>query len=201
MRIYSIMCTAMCTAGLLLSSCSAKIQGELVMCWKEGRPCLGRRVFVTSQTYDPNLGGRTGADAKCNAVATAAGLQQSYIAFLNTEGVDAFDTVDSITVPFLRDESGALKVIADSFLELEQGSIQEAPRFTELNSDIGTVLPYIAHGTTNGLNCGSWSSNAGNARVGDPRKTNSELFAAASGFLCSGIVDLRILCVATDLGD
>jgi hypothetical protein len=44
-----------------------------------------RRVtaFVTSTTYDGNLGGGAGADAKCQARATAAGLAGSYSAWIN----------------------------------------------------------------------------------------------------------------------
>lgn len=43
-----------------------------------------RRVtaFVTSTTYDGNLGGAAGADAKCQARATAAGLAGSYSAWI-----------------------------------------------------------------------------------------------------------------------
>jgi hypothetical protein len=44
-----------------------------------------RRVtaFVTSTTYDGNLGGGAGADAKCQARAIAAGLTGSYSAWIN----------------------------------------------------------------------------------------------------------------------
>jgi len=36
--------------------------------------CRCLRVFVTSETYDGNLGGIAGADSKCQALADAAGL-------------------------------------------------------------------------------------------------------------------------------
>jgi hypothetical protein len=49
---------------------------------------FGRRVkaFVTSATYDGNLGGLTGADQKCQARADAAGLPGSYRAWLDATG-------------------------------------------------------------------------------------------------------------------
>jgi len=47
------------------------------------------RVFVTSATFDGNLGGQTGADMKCQTAATMAGLQGTFIAFISTSTSDA----------------------------------------------------------------------------------------------------------------
>jgi hypothetical protein len=49
-------------------------------------------AFVTSVTYNGNLGGLAGADQKCQALATAAGLpQNTYKAWLSTSSVNAID--------------------------------------------------------------------------------------------------------------
>ena len=45
-------------------------------------------VFVTSQTYDSNLGGLSGADAECNALAGAASLPGSFLAWLGDDTGD-----------------------------------------------------------------------------------------------------------------
>lgn len=45
--------------------------------------CSDKTVFVSSQTYTGNLGGLTGADAKCNTLASAAGLKGNYMAWLS----------------------------------------------------------------------------------------------------------------------
>lgn len=45
--------------------------------------CSNKTVFVTSQTYTGNLGGLAGADAQCNLLAKAAGLEGSYLAWLS----------------------------------------------------------------------------------------------------------------------
>ncbi len=42
-----------------------------------------RRVFVSSTTFTGNLGGATGADMKCNALATAASLEGSWMAWIS----------------------------------------------------------------------------------------------------------------------
>lgn len=44
------------------------------------------RVFVTSEAYNGNLGGVTGADAKCQALADAANLGGTYRAWLSASG-------------------------------------------------------------------------------------------------------------------
>lgn len=60
------------------------------------------KVFVTSTTYNGNLGGitgATGANAKCQARATAAGLPNpdSYMAWLSDTSLDAFDNIAEST--------------------------------------------------------------------------------------------------------
>lgn len=54
-----------------------------------------KRVFVSSAKYGGNLGGGTGADAKCQAAADAAGLGGTFAAFVATEGEDPIDRVGS----------------------------------------------------------------------------------------------------------
>ena len=45
-------------------------------------------MFTTGRTFDGNLGGLAGADAKCQAAATAGGLTGTYRAWLGATGVD-----------------------------------------------------------------------------------------------------------------
>ena len=45
-------------------------------------PATPKTVFVSSQTYDGNLGGLAGADAKCQGLADAAGLKGTFKALL-----------------------------------------------------------------------------------------------------------------------
>jgi hypothetical protein len=44
-----------------------------------------KKVFVTSQAYNGNLGGLAGADAKCQQLANAAGLQGTFKAWLSDQ--------------------------------------------------------------------------------------------------------------------
>jgi hypothetical protein len=52
-----------------------------------------KRIFVTSMAYAGNLGGSGGADALCQAVADAAVLSGTFVAFVPSDTADAIDRV------------------------------------------------------------------------------------------------------------
>ncbi len=52
-----------------------------------------KRVFVTSQAYNGNLGGFTGADAKCNLLAQAANVTGTWKAWLSASTSSALDRI------------------------------------------------------------------------------------------------------------
>lgn len=98
-----------------------------------GRTCSSgactRRVFVTSQLYAANLGGLAGADAKCQALADAAGIGGTYRAWLSV------DSNSSPATRFTR-SPGAYAlvdgtVIATSWSDLVDGTLQNPIRLTE----------------------------------------------------------------------
>ncbi|HYL59494.1 MAG TPA: hypothetical protein VEU51_11520, partial [Candidatus Acidoferrales bacterium] len=53
------------------------------------------KVFVTSSTFDGNLGGQAGADADCASLASGAGLAGTFKAWLSTSGLNAKDKLGS----------------------------------------------------------------------------------------------------------
>jgi len=55
-----------------------------------------KRVFVSSTKHDGNLGGLTGADAKCQQTADAAGLGGRWIAWVSTTTADAIDRLADV---------------------------------------------------------------------------------------------------------
>ena len=69
---------------------------------------IDRYVFVTSGTSNANLGGLTGADAKCQSAALGAGLPGTYKAFLSdrtasatgriSRGLGRYVLTDGVTV-------------------------------------------------------------------------------------------------------
>jgi hypothetical protein len=79
-------------------------------------------VFVTSQAFNGNLGGLTGADAKCQALARAAGLAGTFKAWLGNATVSASSRLTHATVPY-KLVNGT--VIANDFTDLITGKPNE----------------------------------------------------------------------------
>ncbi len=82
-----------------------------------GAPILpsGPSVFVTSSTFTGNLGGISGADAKCQQAAANASLPGTWLAWISDPNQDAVDQIDGSTSPFFP--------TAATPLELPDGSI------------------------------------------------------------------------------
>jgi hypothetical protein len=82
-----------------------------------------KKVFVTSTGYSGNLGGVSGADAKCAARASAAGLAGTYKAWI-ADSTDASAPAVRFTqasIPYRR--VGDLTVVADDWTDLTDGSL------------------------------------------------------------------------------
>ena len=60
--------------------------------WCHNGTCA-HRIFATSNVYDGDLGGISGADSKCNSVASAAGLQGNWRAVISDYSTHARDHV------------------------------------------------------------------------------------------------------------
>lgn len=98
-----------------------------------GRNCTSgacdKRVFVTSALYDGNLGGLDGADAKCQALADAAGIGGTYRAWL------AIDASNSPATRFTHSDGAYTlvdgTVIANSYGDLTDGELLHAIDLTE----------------------------------------------------------------------
>jgi hypothetical protein len=61
----------------------------------------GRVVFVSSALYDGNLGGLSGADSKCQGLASAAGLAGTYKAWLSDSTTAAASRLTHATTPYV----------------------------------------------------------------------------------------------------
>lgn len=92
-------------------------------------PTFGpKAVFVTSQTFTADLGGLAGADAKCQALATAAGLTGTFRAWLS-DGDGSPSTRFSRTGQPYRLVDGS--VVADDWTALTSGVLRHAIDRTE----------------------------------------------------------------------
>lgn len=122
-------------------------------------------VFVTGGVSTSNLGGLSGADATCRAVAGSAGLPGTYVAWLSDSTTNAITRVTS-NGPFATPDGD---VVASSLVDLTDGSLN-AP--IEKN-EYGTAVPLRevwtgtnATGERDGSSCCNWTGCADSAWVG-----------------------------------
>jgi hypothetical protein len=91
----------------------------------------GNIVFVTSEIYNGNLGGLTGADALCQARATAGCLSGSYMAWLSTAADSPSTRFTQHSTPYLLVDGSQ---IASNWADLTDGLIDHAVNLDELGA-------------------------------------------------------------------
>jgi hypothetical protein len=121
-------------------------------------PCL---VFVTSSAHKGKLGGLTGADAICQAEATAASLPGTYMAWLS-------DGAASPSTRFLTQASGPYRLVtgetvANNWTALTttlplQHVINVTAAGATVVSPVWTYTQPNGSATGGGRNCGNWTS-------------------------------------------
>jgi len=90
-----------------------------------------RRVFITSQQWTANLGGASGADAKCQAAANGASLGGTWMSWTSTSTSDPSLRFVHSTVPWkLLDGT----LIADDWSDLTSGSLENPINRDENNN-------------------------------------------------------------------
>jgi len=92
-----------------------------------------KRVFVTSVTYQGNLGGLDGADSKCNQLALDVGLPGTYKAWLSTVSICVSDRLSHSTSPYILVNGD---IVADDWSDLTDGTLQSPINVKEC----GTVV-------------------------------------------------------------
>jgi len=118
-------------------------------------------IFVTNDTYTGDLGGLDGADAKCQALATEAGLDGTYKAWLSNETVNAEDRLTHGTSHYVLVDG---TLVANNWADLTDGTLLHAinldqkgnPRasFVWTGTDYTGVLSYYQG---NPSDCVDWT--------------------------------------------
>src|SRR5262249_60557677 len=86
-------------------------------------PPSGKLVFVSSTTYTGNLGGLSGADAKCQSLATSAGHAGTFKAWLSDDVTDAKSRLTHSTMPYVLVDG---TIVATGFTDLTSGTLRHA---------------------------------------------------------------------------
>jgi hypothetical protein len=125
-------------------------------------------VFVTSQRYNGNLGGLTGADDQCQQLATDAGLNGIYRAWLSDSAGNSPNTrFTQATMPYRRTDGVSIAASYADLIDCTGGvngdeCLDAALRVTEHGISVGGVV-FTGTGS-NGLRlngtCNGWTSNS-----------------------------------------
>lgn len=130
-------------------------------------------TFASSSLYNGNLGGIAGADAKCQALATAKGFKGTFKAWISVAGTNAADRITA-NGPWQL-VNGV--VVAKTKAQLVSGALDNPL----LRDENGASLPAAedrvwtatAGGSYQGPDCNAWTG-GGNGLVGEAEHKNGD---------------------------
>jgi hypothetical protein len=135
-----------------------------------------RFAFVSSVLYNGNLGGLNGADAKCQALASAAGLPGAYKAWLSDDTGSPSTRFTQSTVPYVLVND---TVIANNWAGLTSGSLLREFDVTETGAGVISAVWTNTNGngtlSSGGFDCDNWTNgtfSGPDGRAGDTFSTD-----------------------------
>jgi len=160
-------------------------------------PLPDRRVFVTSVAYGTFMGGLSGADNKCTARASAAGLSGAWTAYLSDASTNAKDRIpDGIYYKMLSD--GSTIIVANGKVDLTDGTIESSIDMDESRSIISSSAVWTGTDSSGSsvLNghCNSWTTESTAYSGTTGRSDSSSGFWANYGSVSCGTSLARLYC-------
>lgn len=126
----------LCTNGFCASTCV----GDRVNILKPAPPgmddgceALGRRVFVTDEFVDADMGGAVGGDLECQTAADLAGLGGTWMAWLSDSTTSPSMRFNQASVPYLRLDG---TTIATGWTDLTDAVLANPISVSELGFDL-----------------------------------------------------------------
>lgn len=135
-----------------------------------------KTAFVTSGTFDGNLGGLAGADAQCAAAATAGGLTGTYVAYLETAGQTAASRVLP-GGPYLRTDGVSIGTFPVS------GGLAAPLDRDEHGVAVASGFAWTGRSLPAGSRCADWTTTTGTGGTGNV--TSTSLWEFSATLLCS----------------
>lgn len=123
-----------------------------------------KRVFVSSQTYQGDLGGLIGADSKCQVLADAVNLGSTFKAWLSDSTTSAASRFNQSALNYVMMNG---TTIANGWSDLTDNTIDNVLNRDETNT-VRSSMPVWTNTTTSGgvmatnssYNCDNWTSNS-----------------------------------------
>ena len=141
---------------------------------RSGSSCVSpnKRVFLTAELWNGNLGGVAGADAKCQAAATAAGVSGTYMAWISDDSTSPSGRLAHATVPY---ELVDGTLVAASWTALTNQNLEHAIDMTETGETVvGSDVFYAWTASYDdgtmidlGSTCSEWTTSAGDPNFDD----------------------------------
>ncbi len=161
-------------------------------------PLPNGTIFVTSITWQGNLGGVSGADAKCQSTATNAERAGTWKALISDSTTNAKDRVPDTVY---RKIDGT--VIANSKSDLFDGSIQTPINLTETGVIPTTTLTWTGttdSGVYSGLACSNWTTSTWDfsysGTTGSANNTDLKWLQHSNNSLCGNSAKLFCIKIA-----
>lgn len=184
---------------LFLVACGSPDGGDEI----DGINSSDHRIFVTSSSFNGNLGGLSGANSLCNTAARGAGLSLNYSAILSTSSSDAETRLNITGNVFIFTDETTPQLVASSGVALWEAN------FNSLNSavnrdelfNIVTANAWTGTGVEGrfiaGNGCDNWTSNSGgeDGFVGDSGRVD-EQWVEGLPIACS--FTHRLYCISTN---
>jgi hypothetical protein len=158
-----------------------------------------RVIFHTSTVHTGDLGGLSGADATCNSLASAAGLEGTFQAWLSDSTQSPSTRESQAGAPYV--QSDHVSKIADDWADLTDGDIDGAVGRDETGVGAGgtqfvwTDVLAVGAGQETSNHCVDWTSEA--AGIGGRRGSNNASDATwtqlGTGGFCNTLA--RLYCV------
>jgi hypothetical protein len=135
-----------------------------------------KTIFVSSTAYNGALGGLSGADAKCQSLANAAGLSGMFRAWLSDAATSAAARLTHASAPYVLPDGS---VVAHDWAGLTSGGLLHPIDITERKKAPAFGCCVWTYTGTNGAadlgdQCANWASSSVQdvAAVGDPGATD-----------------------------
>ena len=126
---------------------------------------MEKTIFVSSKTYNGNLGGISQADVQCQLMAMSAGLEGKYIVLLSDSTTDAISRFDFYD-PNIAINNTAGENIANGLEDLFDSVINYSISYNEFGESLGeggasniTWTGTSPDGTRLQHTCSDWTSN------------------------------------------
>lgn len=161
---------------ILIVSCGVQEGGDQ----KDGISDSDHRVFVTSSTYNGNLGGFAGADSRCKEAADNSGLERTYKAIVSTSTSDAEVRLNITGGVYMFTNSSTRVLIASSGVDLWGATTVDLLNSINISEIYSSIISDVWTGTNSEGGqmatdtCSDWASTAGNGFYGNPTKVNAD---------------------------